>query len=130
LKDKKKKYCYNSKKKKKIKTINMKIILKLVFNLIILQCFNNIFSIRKNDSHGLSVQATSKIKVNDSRKPVNVVERNEDQSDDLLQDIQDLNEEFENCSKKIVGYYTEWTSYVLPPSDIAYDKLTHINYGI
>jgi len=37
--------------------------------------------------------------------------------------------ESENCSKKIIGYYAEWTASILPPSEIAYDKLTHINYG-
>jgi len=37
--------------------------------------------------------------------------------------------ESENCSKKIIGYYAEWTASILPPSEIAYDKLTHINYA-
>jgi len=55
--------------------------------------------------------------------PLKTVELEEEDFDEVLFD------ESDHCSKKIVVYYTEWRESELPPSEIPYDKLTHINYG-
>ncbi len=98
---------------------------KLIINFLILLCLSDSYTIKKN-SHGLRVQAVfKKKKIFSRQKSFNGIDRNENQFEDS-QNTRDLYEK--NCSKKIVGYYTEWTAYTLLPSKIAFDKLIHINY--
>jgi chitinase len=84
----------------------------------------------QNKNYGISVNA---VPIDDD---IIIENNNMTINKDTTEEKKDLDYEFQlstktysNCSKIVVGYYTEWRYYALPPSKLPFDKLTHINYA-
>ncbi|ORX55233.1 glycoside hydrolase [Piromyces finnis] len=76
------------------------------------------------------------ISLSDNQHPTEVV-MDDIQKTDGLEEENDYKEDYDEilfdtsnpCSKNIIAYYTEWRAAEILPSQLPYDKLTHINYA-